>query len=207
MKLMIASDIHGSALYCGQMLRAYEREGAQRLLLLGDILYHGPRNDLPEGYAPKEVIAMLNPLKEDLLCVRGNCDTEVDQMVLDFPIMAEYCLLELPCTASPGSSGTEDGGAGRHGMRLTTVFATHGHVYSPSSPPPFVEFVVMLNGHTHISALEDMGAFYYVNPGSISIPKGDTEHSYAVYENGCFTLHRLRDGAETGRMKVEKKII
>ena len=113
MKLMIASDIHGSALYCGQMLRAYEREGAQRLLLLGDILYHGPRNDLPEGYAPKEVIAMLNPLKEDLLCVRGNCDTEVDQMVLDFPIMAEYCLLELPCAAAPGSSGTEDGGAGR----------------------------------------------------------------------------------------------
>ena len=101
MKLMIASDIHGSALYCGQMLRAYEREGAQRLLLLGDILYHGPRNDLPEGYAPKEVIAMLNPLKEDLLCVRGNCDTEVDQMVLDFPIMAECCLLELPCAASP----------------------------------------------------------------------------------------------------------
>ena len=93
MKLMIASDIHGSAFYCEKMIEAYKREGADRLLLLGDILYHGPRNDLPEGYAPKEVIAMLNPLKSELLCVRGNCDTEVDQMVLEFPILAESCLL------------------------------------------------------------------------------------------------------------------
>ena len=92
MKLMIASDIHGSAFYCEQMIEAYKREGADKLLLLGDILYHGPRNDLPEGYAPKAVIAMLNPMKKELLCVRGNCDTEVDQMVLEFPIMAEYCI-------------------------------------------------------------------------------------------------------------------
>ena len=82
MKLMIASDIHGSAFYCEQMLEAYQREEADRLLILGDILYHGPRNDLPEGYAPKEVISMLNPMKNHLLCVRGNCDTEVDQIVL-----------------------------------------------------------------------------------------------------------------------------
>ena len=90
MKLMIASDLHGSAFYCRQLLAAMEREQPDKLLLLGDILYHGPRNDLPEGYAPKEVIAMLNPLRERLLCVRGNCDTEVDQMVLDFPILADY---------------------------------------------------------------------------------------------------------------------
>lgn len=95
MKLMIASDIHGSAFYCEQMIEAYKREGADKLLLLGDILYHGPRNDLPEGYAPKEVIAMLNPMKKELLCVRGNCDTEVDQMVLEFPILADYCYLNL----------------------------------------------------------------------------------------------------------------
>ena len=95
MKLMIASDIHGSAFYCEKMIEAYKREGADRLLLLGDILYHGPRNDLPEGYAPKEVIAMLNPLKSELLCVRGNCDTEVDQMVLEFPILADYCYVNL----------------------------------------------------------------------------------------------------------------
>ena len=95
MKLMIASDIHGSAPCCTKMLEAFSREEADRLLLLGDILYHGPRNDLPEGYAPKEVIAMLNPMKKKLLCVRGNCDTEVDQMVLEFPILADYCFLEL----------------------------------------------------------------------------------------------------------------
>ena len=129
MKLMIASDIHGSALYCRQMLEAYKREEAGRLLLLGDILYHGPRNDLPEGYAPKEVIAMLNPMKNDLLCVRGNCDTEVDQMVLDFPILADYCFLELP-----GAS----------------VFATHGHVFNPEKVPPLKEGDILLNGHTHV---------------------------------------------------------
>ena len=106
MKWMIASDLHGSAFYCRQMIKAFQREGADRLLLLGDLLYHGPRNDLPEGYAPKEVIAMLNPLRERLLCVRGNCDTEVDQMVLDFPILADYALLYAGSRA---------------------VFATHGH--------------------------------------------------------------------------------
>ena len=114
MKLMIASDIHGSAYYCRKMLDAYKREGADRLLLLGDILYHGPRNDLPKDYAPKEVIAMLNPMKEELLCVRGNCDTEVDQMVLEFPILADYCFLEI------------DG---------RTIFASHGHHHNPKNPP------------------------------------------------------------------------
>ena len=118
MKLMIASDLHGSAFYCRQLLAAMEREQPDKLLLLGDILYHGPRNDLPEGYAPKEVIAMLNPLRERLLCVRGNCDTEVDQMVLDFPILADYALLYA-------------------GSR--TVFATHGHHYNTACPPPLAK--------------------------------------------------------------------
>ena len=90
MKIMIASDIHGSAFWCRKMLEAYERENADKLLLLGDILYHGPRNDLPDEYAPKEVISMLNPLRDKILCVRGNCDTEVDQMVLDFPVFATH---------------------------------------------------------------------------------------------------------------------
>ena len=111
---MIASDIHGSAYYCRKMLDAYKREGADRLLLLGDILYHGPRNDLPKDYNPKEVIAMLNPMKQELLCVRGNCDTEVDQMVLEFPILADYCFLEI------------DG---------RTIFASHGHHHNPKNPP------------------------------------------------------------------------
>ena len=110
MKLMIASDIHGSSYYCRKMIGAFQKENADRLLLLGDILYHGPRNDLPKDYDPKEVIAMLNPMKQKLLCVRGNCDTEVDQMVLEFPILADYCLLEL------------DG---------QTIFASHGHHHNP----------------------------------------------------------------------------
>lgn len=109
MKLFIASDIHGSAFYCRQMLEAYDREKADRMLLLGDILYHGPRNDLPREYAPKEVIGMLNERRDDILCVRGNCDTEVDQMVLEFPILADYAFL---CV---------DG---------YTIYATHGHVYN-----------------------------------------------------------------------------
>lgn len=95
MKWMVASDIHGSAKYCRELLGAYEREKADRLLLLGDLLYHGPRNDLPEEYAPKMVIAMLNAKKNQILCIRGNCDAEVDQMVLEFPILADYCMLDL----------------------------------------------------------------------------------------------------------------
>ena len=203
MKLMIASDIHGSALYCGQMLRAYEREGAQRLLLLGDILYHGPRNDLPEGYAPKEVIAMLNPLKEDLLCVRGNCDTEVDQMVLDFPIMAEYCLLELPCAVSPGKS------AGGHGLQLTTVFASHGHVYNPHHLPPLKDGDILLNGHTHIPACGerlsmDGRTYWYLNPGSVSIPKEGSARSYMIWEDGEFIWKNL-EGEEYMTWKTDSR--
>ena len=116
MKLMIASDIHGSAYYCEKLLKAYDEEKADKLLLLGDILYHGPRNDLPKDYAPKQVIAMLNPRKQDLLCVRGNCDTEVDQMVLDFPILADYCILYL---------------------NERMIFATHGHASNPLDPKRF----------------------------------------------------------------------
>lgn len=161
MKLMIASDIHGSAFYCRKMLAAYERERADRLLLLGDILYHGPRNDLPKEYDPKAVIDMLNPLKQELLCVRGNCDTEVDQMVLDFPILADYCLLEL------------DG---------HTVFATHGHHYNPQKLPPLKDGDILLNGHTHIPANQNMGTYTYMNPGSAAIPKEGSAHGYMLYD-------------------------
>ena len=165
MRLMIASDIHGSAFYCRQMLEAYERERADRLLLLGDILYHGPRNDLPKEYAPKQVIALLNPMKEHLLCVRGNCDTEVDQMVLEFPVMAEYCLLEL------------DG---------QTIFATHGHNFNPEHLPALKAGDILLNGHTHVPACEEHETYINMNPGSVSIPKEDSVHSYMIYENKLF---------------------
>ena len=161
MKLMIASDIHGSSYYCRKMIEAYRQEKADRLMLLGDLLYHGPRNDLPRDYNPKEVISMLNAIKNELLCVRGNCDTEVDQMVLDFPILAEYCLLEL------------DG---------RTIFATHGHNFNPDNLPMLKEGDILLNGHTHIPANQNMGTYTYMNPGSISIPKEGSAHGYMIYD-------------------------
>ncbi len=170
MKWFIASDLHGSAAYCEQMLAAYAREGADRLVLLGDILYHGPRNDLPEGYAPKAVIAALNPLKEQILCVRGNCDTEVDQMVLEFPILADYAVLA-------------DGGL--------TVYLTHGHKFGEQNPPPMPKGSVLLCGHTHIPAWNAHEDFIYVNPGSVSIPKNGSHHGYMLLENGVFTWKDL----------------
>lgn len=175
MKLMIASDIHGSARYCGEMLAAVARERADRLLLLGDILYHGPRNDLPEGYAPREVIAMLNGMKQKIFCVRGNCDTEVDQMVLEFPIMAEYCLLPV-------------------GERL--IYATHGHNYNIGALPPMQAGDILLHGHTHIPAWEHFGdGNLYLNPGSVSIPKEGSRRGYMTLEGNVARWKDL-DGTE-----------
>ena len=173
MKLLIASDIHGSAYYCRMLLDVLEREKADRLFLLGDILYHGPRNDLPRDYAPKEVIAMLNPLKEKLFCVRGNCDTEVDQMVLNFPILADYAVLPL-------------------GDRV--IYTTHGHRFNCDNPPPLSKGDILLNGHTHIPEDKDMGTFRYLNPGSVSIPKEQSPHGYMTLENGKFLWKRLENG-------------
>ena len=162
MKLMIASDIHGSAFYCKALLKAFEKEQADRLLLLGDVLYHGPRNDLPKEYAPKEVIALLNDRKEKIFCVRGNCDTEVDQMVLEFPILADYCVLPV-------------------GSRL--IYATHGHNHNLQKLPPLQPGDILLHGHTHIPAWESFGQEnLYLNPGSVSIPKAGSAHSYMTLE-------------------------
>ena len=174
MKLMIASDIHGSAHYCRQLLAAFDREGADRLLLLGDVLYHGPRNDLPEQYAPKEVLAMLNERREQIFCVRGNCDTEVDQMVLTFPILADYCILTA-------------------GERL--IYATHGHNHNLQSLPPLQRGDILLHGHTHIPAWEGFGeGSLYLNPGSVSIPKAGSAHSYMILE-GSLARWKALDGA------------
>ncbi len=171
MKWMVASDLHGSALYCQEMLEAFRREQAGRLLLLGDLLYHGPRNDLPEGYAPKEVIALLNAQKGRAFCVRGNCEAEVDQMVLDFPVLADYCLLEA------------DG---------HMVFATHGHLYNLQNPPPLGPGDVLLHGHTHVPANEEApGGWRYLNPGSVSLPKEGSARGYMTLENGLFTWKTL----------------
>ena len=181
MKLMIASDIHGSAFYCRQMLEAFEREGADRLLILGDVLYHGPRNDLPKDYAPKEVIAMLNAVKQKLFCVRGNCDTEVDQMVLEFPVLADYCVLPL---------------------EERIIYATHGHNYNTAKLPPMQKGDILLHGHTHIPAWEEFGdENLYLNPGSVSIPKNGSAHGYMMLENGAFVWKSL-DGEEYKRIEL-----
>ncbi len=161
MKWMVASDIHGSAKYCRELLDAYEREEADRLLLLGDLLYHGPRNDLPEEYAPKVVITMLNAKKKNILCVRGNCDAEVDQMVLEFPILADYCMLDL-------------------GTKL--VYATHGHLTSAEQLPPLREGDLFLQGHTHVPMNEVKNGIRCMNPGSVSLPKQDSWHGYMILE-------------------------
>ncbi len=175
MKLMIASDLHGSAYYTEKLILAFRREGAERLLLLGDILYHGPRNDLPRDYAPKRVAEMLNALKDRILCVRGNCEAEVDGLMLEFPIMAEYCILY--------ESGH-------------MIFATHGHHFSESSPPPHVKGDILLTGHTHIAACCENDDLIYMNPGSVSIPKDERGHAYMTLENGVFTWKSL-DGEKT----------
>ena len=162
--LMIASDIHGSAYYCKKMLEAFDREQADRLLILGDILYHGPRNDLPKEYAPKEVIKMLNERKNRIFCVRGNCDTEVDQMVLEFPILADYAIIPI-----------DD--------RL--IYATHGHHFNLNALPPLQPGDILLHGHTHIPPGESFGdGNLYLNPGSVSIPKAESEHSYMILQEG-----------------------
>lgn len=174
MKLMFASDIHGDADCCEKMLERFDAEKADKLFLLGDILYHGPRNDLPDGYAPKKVIAMLNERRESLLCVRGNCDTEVDQMVLTFPIMADYAMLWL------------DG---------RTVFLTHGHKFNTDTPPALSRGDILLHGHTHIPVFDAGRDYIYMNPGSVSLPKENNPKTYMVYENGVFTIRAL-DGTD-----------
>ena len=172
MKWMVASDIHGSAYYCEKMLEAYRESGAEKLVILGDILYHGPRNDPPRDYAPKKVIAMLNEVADELLCVRGNCEAEVDQMVLNFPVMAEYAVFYVGDTM---------------------YFATHGHKFNKDNPPCLKEGDVLLHGHTHVVADEICKAvgpkgeysYRYINPGSVSIPKENTGHGYMILtENG-----------------------
>ena len=172
MKYFIASDIHGSSYWCKKTLEAYEKSGAERLIILGDILYHGPRNDLPKDYAPKEVIEMLNPLKNKIWAVRGNCEAEVDQMVLKFPVLADYAILVL---------------------NGHTIFATHGHVFNEVNLPPLSDGDVLLHGHTHLINAEKMEKdgviFYHLNPGSTSIPKGGNPNSHAIIDGDVFSIY------------------
>ncbi|MBE5906925.1 MAG: phosphodiesterase [Lachnospiraceae bacterium] len=159
MKWLVASDIHGSAYYCKKLLEVVEQEKADKVLLLGDLLYHGPRNALPKEYDPPKVYEMLNSIKDKIVAVRGNCDCEVDQMVLEFPIMADYMVLSI-------------------GEKL--IYATHGHTVNKENPLPFLKGGYLLYGHTHVPAQEQCKDFTYLNPGSISIPKEGSGHSYMI---------------------------
>ena len=168
MKLLICSDIHGDLDSMEKVLCAYEEEKADRMLILGDLLYHGPRNDLPSTYAPKKVIELLNTNKENIFTVRGNCDTEVDQMVLDFPILADYSVFYL------------DG---------LTIFATHGHHHNTDTPPMLKRGDILLHGHTHILKIEGFGnENTYINPGSAALPKNGNPRTYMVYHDRKFTI-------------------
>ena len=182
MKWLIASDLHGDAHTCERLFEAYTKEGADRLLFLGDLLYHGPRNDLPQGYEPKKVITLLNERKNDLFCVRGNCDTEVDQMVLEFPILADYMLLPL-------------------GEKM--IFATHGHKFNKDLLPPLKKGDILLHGHSHIPTWGEKDGIRIFNPGSVTIPKGGSEKSYMTLKDGVFRWKTL-DGKEYQTLEITK---
>ena len=169
MKLLIASDIHGSAYWCRKLMDLVEKENPDKLILLGDLLYHGPRNDLPREYAPKRVISMLSAKAERIIAVRGNCEAEVDQMVLPFPCMADYALIY------------SDG---------MPFYLTHGHHASPDALPPLAPGTVFLSGHTHVKLDEVRDGIRCINPGSVSIPK-DGSNSCVIYENGDFSFRIL----------------
>ena len=171
MKFVIASDIHGSAFWCEKLMAVIGEVKPDQILLLGDLLYHGPRNDLPRDYAPKKVIPMLSAYKDKIICVRGNCEAEVDQMVLPFSCMADCALVSAD------------------GLNL---YLTHGHHHSPDNLPPLAEGSVFLSGHTHVKLDEVRNGIRCLNPGSVSIPK-DGSHSCLVLDNGEFTFRILEE--------------
>lgn len=180
MKYMFASDIHGSAYYCRKVLDTFETSGAERLVLLGDLLYHGPRNDLPRDYEPKQVFAMLNEYRDRIWAVRGNCDSEVDQMVLQFPMMADYAVLVLN---------------GR------TFYATHGHIYNEENLPPLQPGDALIFGHIHLPVARAMEDKYLLNPGSAALPKGGNPPSYALLDENEFTIYDF-DGGVIGSIRL-----
>lgn len=169
MKLFVISDIHGSATWLHRALDIYAKSGADQLLLLGDLLYHGPRNPLPDGYNPMEVARALNEHKDRIIAVRGNCDAEVDQMMVEFPIMADYAIL--------------------YHHRQLRLFATHGHIHSMEQLPPLASGDVFMQGHTHLPVAKKRDNRYMLNPGSIALPKGGYPNSYAILDGAEFRIH------------------
>lgn len=183
----IASDIHGSATWCKKFIATAKSLGVQKFLLLGDLLYHGPRNDLPDGYDTKKVISMLSEIKNDVLCVRGNCDGEVDQMVLPFPILADYALF---CYET--------------GEKTRDVFLTHGHLFNESNPPLLKKGDVLFNGHFHVPCHRQTdGGAYYLNCGSVSLPKENSPHSFVLLKGDEFVWIDLSTGKPFDRFRPD----
>ncbi|MCG0457360.1 phosphodiesterase [Enterobacter cloacae complex sp. ECC445] len=172
MKLMFASDIHGSLPATERVLSLFAQSGARWLIILGDVLNHGPRNALPEGYAPAQVAEKLNPLDSRIIAVRGNCDSEVDQMLLHFPLTAPWQQVLL---------------------EQRRLFLTHGHLFSPDNLPPLAAGDVLVYGHTHIPVAEKRGEIYHFNPGSVSIPKGGYPASYGMLDGNTLSVIALND--------------
>ena len=170
MKLVSLSDIHGSAKWCAEALRVVDELSPDKLVLLGDVLYHGPRNPLPDEYAPAEVAAMLNPLADRIVAVRGNCDSEVDQMMLDFPCMADYAWI---------LDGTQQ------------IYCTHGHLWDHGNLPQLPAGSVFAYGHFHVKRNEDAGSLRLFNPGSVGLPKDGT-HSVGIYDGNAFSFRELQ---------------
>ena len=182
MKILLASDIHGSAYWCDKLLQAYKTENADRFVLLGDLLYHGPRNDFPKDYAPKKVFEALNEVKAHITAIRGNCDSEVDQMVLEFPCLADYALID-------------DNGR--------TLFLTHGHLFNKEILPVLKAGDILFNGHFHTPCHQTLeGGIIYANCGSTALPKDETPHAYIVYENGVLTWKNLDNGEVFDRLAL-----
>lgn len=180
-KILIASDIHGSAFWCDKLLSAFAKEKADKLLLLGDLLYHGPRNPLPDGYNPQAVFESLNAIKDKIIAVRGNCDSEVDQMVLAFPMMADYAIV--------------DNGE-------TLLFATHGHLFSNENPPILKERDILLNGHFHTPCYKRLEQGHYANCGSVALPKDGYPHTYLIVDGNTLTWVDLASGEVFLRAEV-----
>lgn len=170
MKLMFLSDIHGSVFYTKQALEIFEKEEADYLIILGDVLYHGPRNPLPKDYDPKEVAPLLNGYRDKIIAVRGNCDSEVDQMMLDYPIMSDYSTVFY---------------------NNKRIFVTHGHIYNQINMPKLSKGDVFISGHTHIPVAEERNGVFMLNPGSITLPKQNNPNSYAVLEDDLFEIKDL----------------
>lgn len=181
MKLMFISDLHGALPATEKALNIFANSGAQWLIILGDLLNHGPRNALPEGYAPAEVAQCLNHVADKIIAVRGNCDSEVDQMLLDFPVMAPWQQVLLS---------------------KQRLFLTHGHLYNPDNLPPLATQDVLVFGHTHLPVAEYRQPYYLFNPGSVSIPKGGYDASFGMLDDGVLSVRTLNNDRIIAQVRI-----